>query len=98
MGSESVAQSMRMNIRRKSLSDRNLLDNSSYAASREPAAASVDQQRGSILLKLTQRLLAGGNISGERHPDCIPKGNIALFLSLTADENRFCAQPNIVEI
>jgi hypothetical protein len=41
---ESMAQRVRMHVRRKSLRDRNLLDDAAHTARGEPPAAPVDEQ------------------------------------------------------
>src|ERR1019366_1607367 len=43
---EGVTQSMRMNLRRQSLGNRDALDDAPHAARGEPSAALVDEQRG----------------------------------------------------
>ena len=63
---ESMAQRVRMHVRRKTFGDGNLLDDAADAARGEPAAAPVDEQRRRVLAAFRKNFLAFGKIGRQR--------------------------------
>src|SRR5713101_3354697 len=66
VGSESVAQGVRMNVGRESLGNGDFLDDPPYAARCEASAALVDQERRSVLAGFRESQLPRWKVSGQR--------------------------------
>src|SRR5580700_9115536 len=93
-----MAQRVRMYVWGKALGDGNFLDDAADAARGEPPSTPVDEQRGRVLADGSKNFLALGEIGSQRRFHRIAERNIAFFLPLAADENRFRTQPNVVEV
>src|SRR5207237_1207021 len=69
----------------------------SDAARRQCTTAQVEQQRRSLLFRALQDLVPLFQVERERFARILAEGNVALFLSLSADENGFVRPRDIVE-
>src|SRR5258707_4533686 len=95
---EGMAKCVRVNVRRKSFGDGNLLNDAPDAARGETSPTPVDQQGGCVLTRLAESLLPGRKINRERTLHRIPKGNVAFLLPFAADKNRLRTQADVVDI
>src|SRR5437764_12698728 len=93
-----MPQCVRVHIRREALRNCNLLNDPAYTAGGQASPAMVDEQCRCILARFGESRLPRRKISRQRGLHRIPEWNVALLLALTADQNGFCAQPDVVTI
>ncbi len=95
---ERVAQGVRMHVGREPLRDGNLLDDAAHAAGGQPPATLVDQQGRRILAGFCQHRLPGWKIGCQRTFRGTSKRNVPFLLPFAANQDRFRAQPNVIEV
>src|SRR5882672_4548523 len=98
MGAEGMAQGVRVHVRRKSLGNRNFLDDAAHAACGKTTTAKVDEQTRCTLLYVNQDFPARGIVHLKSIVRSVTKRNETLFLSFTPDENETLTMMNIIEV
>ena len=111
MGSEGVAQRVRVNVGGKPAQDGDALDDAADAARGEPRLAAILSRPRSCRLRKAPACSAAfalpaaarrggalGDVGTERLGGCVAQWNVALLLPFAADQDRFVGPVNVVEI
>src|SRR5437879_6338469 len=85
VSAKGVAQRVRVHVRRKPISDGNLLDDASNTTRSNASTALVDEQGRRTLARFPKKFLPFGQINGQRVPHRVAEGHVPLFLPLAAN-------------